>query len=215
MSHKLFKIKCHDYNSVSMPLSNEDKENLLRILLNSLVVPFILSVVVRNGQSFGRRRDEPLDHHGNTATVRLPQTNRPPARTSHPPTIYRPATTRTSCHCAVCRLFGTCVLAASSAVAALVTCVLVASRAVAARRAHGCSPKCRDRARGSAHHQPASRHKLPHRHRLSRCLFFHSRSSQPVCCHQMSHYRLSCRQSSCRHPSCRWPSIRWSTYHWL
>ena len=159
-----------------MPLSNENKENLLRILLNSLVVPFILSVVVRNGQSFGRRRDEPLDHHGNTATVRLPQTNRPPARTSHPPTIYRPATTRTSCHCAVCRLFGACVLAASSAVAALVTYVLVASRAVAARRAHGCSPKCRDRARGSAHHQPASRHKLPHRHRLSRCLFF----SQPI-----------------------------------
>ena len=84
MSHKLFKRKCHHYNSISMPLSSENKENLLRILLNSLVVPFILSVVVRNGQSFGRRRDEPLDHHG-PHCYRPTATNQPATGQDEPP----------------------------------------------------------------------------------------------------------------------------------
>ena len=132
-------------------------------------MPFILSVVVRNGQSLRRRRDEPPDHHG--LHCHRPTTTRQPARTIRPPTIYRPATTRTSRHCAACHLLVTCILAASRAVTALVTCVLAASRAIAARRAHGCSPKCRDRPRGSAHQRPASWHELPNRHRSSCCLF--------------------------------------------
>ena len=69
---------------------------------------------------------------------------------------------------------------------------------------------------------PVAARTTNHRHGTNSCTatayptacFFHSRSLQPVCCHQMSRYRLSCRRSSCCHPSCRWPSVRCLTYHW-
>ena len=44
VSHKLFKITCHHYRSVSVPLADEDRGKLTA-LLNRFAVPFILSVV--------------------------------------------------------------------------------------------------------------------------------------------------------------------------
>ena len=55
-----------------------------------------------------------------------------------------------------------------------------------------------------------------YRHWLARCLFYRSRSLQPVSCHQRSRHRLPYRQSSCRQPSIHcWPPIHWPTYLWL
>lgn len=167
----------------------------LALLLNSLAMPFIPSVVARNG------------HH-------LTITSQP-ARTNRTPTIYAPSSydkDKSSVRC----LSSSCHLRACRKPYGRRTHHLGARRKPCGRR------KTRTRMQPQMP-WPPPRQRAPPTSVVAQILtpprvvplpVFSSGSSQPVSCHQMSRHRLPYCQSSCPHPSCRWPSIRWSTYHW-